>query len=217
MIDPLKDFNWSSLYEQYDNRCRNFDPASDHLKAIAPSPKSDRELYYHLVRSIQPSTEGREFSADLYEAMLYWKLYSNYQAIGNLRRWLAPEVLPSQTANLMRLLDELPSQIERNVGQVVNLVNKMDEYRLVGMKTPTALPVRTTFLHYFFPDVVPIFDKMVLRAVDVTVPNANHKIEVFQEYLPFAWELADRHAANLRGHYRESSIRLIDMALWIVR
>jgi hypothetical protein len=97
------------------------------------------------------------------------------------------------------------------------LVKRLGEYKVVGMKTASALPVRTTFLHYLFPAVVPIFDTMVLKAVGVDEPNANQRADVLREYLPFAWELTDQHAAHVPGHSRETSVRLIDMALWVVR
>jgi|ERR1700675_3443950 len=46
------------------------------------------------------------------------------------------------------------------------------------MKTSTSLPVRTTLLHVLYPDTVPIFDQMVLKAVGSWYATANQDIAV---------------------------------------
>ena len=78
------------------------------------------------------------------------------------------------------------------------------------------LPVNTTFLHFVYPDIVPIFDKMVLSAVGISDKNANQRIDVLEQYIPFAWELAEKYSPQLRS-FKETPLRLIDMALWAVR
>jgi len=85
------------------------------------------------------------------------------------------------------------------------------------MKYSDALPVRTTLLHFLFPEVVPIFDKMVLEAVGEWKENANHDIGVLKEYIPFVWELAEKHTSRISNSTKEGSIRLVDMALWVIR
>ena len=216
--DPLRDFDWPLLYECYDARCRRFDPASVHLRAITPRPQSDRELYYCLIDRAHPTSDDQpRLSIDLYEALLYWKLYSYPLALRNVRRWLHPHVRAARSANLERLFDELPRQLDRDTETVIDLVKQLDRHEVIGMKNETALPMRTTFLHYLFPEVVPVVDKMVLQAVGVQEQCANTRITVFQAYLRFAWKLTDRYAASFPTGYRESSVRLIDMALWVVR
>jgi hypothetical protein len=106
MRDPLRDFDWSSLYERYDAMCRRFNPAAVHLRIFTPKPQSDRELYYHLVERIRMTNERPSgLSIDLYEALLYWKLYSNPPALANVRHWLDSGARVAQSANLKRLLD----------------------------------------------------------------------------------------------------------------
>ncbi len=218
MRDPLDEFDWSRLDERYDALCTRFDPAAVHLKAFMPTPQSDRDLYYQIVRSVHASSGGRpRLSIDLYEALLYWKLYSQPAAVANLRGWLSPETRLTEAERLARLVDDLPPHVPRNEAEIISLVTHLGIYRLAGMRTETSLPVRSTLLHFLFPDVVPIFDKMVLQAVGVSDRGANQRLEVLRDYLPFAWTLADRHTANYLRQRSETGIRLIDMALWVVR
>lgn len=84
------------------------------------------------------------------------------------------------------------------------------------MKGSDALPVRTTFLHLLYPSVVPIFDKMVLKAVNMWRPGANTDPAVLEAYLPVAWSLADRYEDKLRV-FPETPLRLVDMGLWVLR
>ena len=85
------------------------------------------------------------------------------------------------------------------------------------MASSSTLPVRTTFLHFLYPSVVPIFDQMVLKAVNGWEKDANHKASFLTAYLPLAWELAERYAKPAFSFKRESPIRVIDMALWVTR
>lgn len=218
MRDPLHAFDWSRLYERYDALCARFDPSAAQLKAFTPGPQSDRDLYYRLLNFVRtPSTGNPTLSIDLYEALLYWKLYSQPAAVSNLRRWFAPKVRSAEADHLARLIEDLPGDLQRDETHVLSLVKQLGAYKLAGMKTATALSVRTTFLHFLFPDVVPIFDKMVLQAVGVRESKANQRMDVLRKYLPFAWKLADHHGAGHANQQRETPIRLIDMALWVVR
>ncbi len=85
------------------------------------------------------------------------------------------------------------------------------------MASSTAIPVRTTFLHFIYPEVVPIFDRMVLRAIGVWGKNANQSYKVLSEYLPFSWGLAEKYRNQIALTRNESPIRAIDMALWVGR
>jgi len=214
MRDPLGGFDWQLLYQRYDAMCTRFQAHSKHLEAVEPPVSSDRMLYYHLLTRFQRD-RGSPAVGD-YEAMLYWKLYSHHRALGNLSSWLRPEKRKGISDGLASLVADLPLSVDRNLSQVLDLIRIVGRHGLVGMKSSTALPMRTTFLHFFYPNVVPIFDKMVLQAVGIREKGANQKLEVLREYVPFAWELADRHATRVDG-LPETPVRLTDMALWVVR
>jgi hypothetical protein len=118
--------------------------------------------------------------------------------------------------HLQRFLAEIPTTIPRRVQDIVELVELVGSYQFPGMKSNTALPVRTTFLHILYPNIVPIFDQMVLKAVGAWREGANQDISVLRHYLPHAWALADKYTQQLSG-FNESPVRLVDMALWVKR
>lgn len=151
-------------------------------------------------------------TTEWYEALLYWKLYSQPAAVSNLRRWL-PSFKPGV---LKSFLTAAPTILSRNIPDVMSLVNVVGRYQLPGMKSETALPVRTTFLHILYPNVVPIFDQMVLKAVGAWYEGSNQSTSVLRQYIPHAWALADRHAQQRSG-FKETAVRLTDMALWLTR
>ena len=221
-LDPLPGFDWPSLYRRYDSHpsCKRFAPASDHLSRFGSSrPASDRQLYYRLVGLYAPDARSADSdTVGLYESLLYWKLYSQPAARSQIGVWLAPSGKGRAWAavQLPRLLRELPPTIGRDVDAVVDLVEGLGRFELPGAASCGAIPVRSTLLHFLYPSVVPIFDKMVLQAVGVDEPNANHKISVFRKYVLHVWGLADRHAAAMAG-CSETALRLTDMSLWIIR
>lgn len=151
-------------------------------------------------------------TADWYKALLYWKLYSQPAAVSNMRGWLQS----FDADRLYKFAAVLPKSLSRNVQDVVSLVELIGSYQLPGMKTSTALPVRTTILHFIYPNVVPIFDQMVLKAVAAWNPGANQDAAVLRRYIPHARELADRHAQG-QPNLEETPVRLVDMALWVTR
>src|SRR5579862_6213095 len=70
----LSNLDWETLYTIYDHKCYHFHPESPHIKGIKPTPNSDRALYYTLLTQAQ---EGRpRVTVEWYEALVYWKLYS---------------------------------------------------------------------------------------------------------------------------------------------
>jgi hypothetical protein len=221
MRDPLNGFEWSSLYRSYDNRCLGFDRTSVFLSAPEfDRPESDRTLYYQLVNLF--AEERRNSITEpmgIYEALLYWKLYSQSTSAYNLNKWLRQDASERKSAQerLLRLFQELPTSIERSPSVIVERVKWLGEFQLPGMASPSTLPVRTTFLHFLYPSVVPILDQMVLKAVGAWDKNANHKTAVLKDYLPFAWELAEKHAQQISGFTKEGPMRLIDMSLWVSR
>lgn len=216
MRDPLVGFAWDALHERYDAMCSRFQPHLPHLEGLGAQVRSDRALYHVLCSRFRSSE--RLPGLELYEAMLYWKLYGIPQALGILRSFIRanPEQRTHAAGRFAALVAAMPSAIERDVDEVVRLIEHIGSFDLLGMKSPTALPMRTTFLHFRYPTVVPIFDRMVLQAVGVCEDEANHDIRVLREYVPFAWDLAERHLSAVNG-FAESQVRLIDMALWIVR
>jgi len=209
VLAKLQGFSWPSLNKCYDAQCAKntrFNPESDHLRYFDTPPQCDRDLYellidHFCIRDKRPSM------INLFEAMLYWKLNSNSAATSNIQDWLDPNIHPGQSDRLTFLLDKLPLNIERDVKTIIKIVRQIGDYKIYGMKSETALPVRTTFLHFLYPDVVPIFDKMVLRAVEVMTPHANQSIVVLGDYLPIAWKLAEQY---------DKTVRMIDMALWVI-
>jgi hypothetical protein len=211
MSDPLVGFDWTTLYARYDAAAsRGYDPRSKHLRGFHPTT-NDRDLYYQLVTKAAPETRS-QLGADWCEALLYWKLYSQYTLDSKITAWIkgfAPE-------RLQQFLAKIPRTIPRRVSDIIDLVELVGSYQFPGMKSSTALPVRTTFLHILYPDVIPIFDKMVLKAVGAWCEGANQDINVLRQYIPHAWELADKHTQQLSG-FKESSVRLVDMALWFKR
>ena len=221
MKDPLNGFDWSSLYRSYDSRCLGYDRTSVYLSTPeVDRPESDRTLYYQLINLF--SEQCRNSIADpmgIYEALLYWKLYSQSTAPYNLNKWLRQDLTKRNSAQerLIRLFQKLPTTLERNLSAIVEWVKWLGEFQLPGIASPSTLPVRTTLLHFLYPSVVPIFDQMVLKAVGAWDKNANHKYSVLKDYLPFAWELAEQHAQPISSFTKEGPLRVIDMALWISR
>jgi hypothetical protein len=221
MKDPLNNFAWPLLHDMYDDKCRGFDKNSIHLAAFETDrPASDRALYYELLNVF--SEKQRTLTTkpiEIYEALLYWKLYSQPAAISNtVLRLREDAALRKDTQErLLLLFQKFPAKLEKSTSAVLDIVKQLGSFQILGIKTSTALPVRTTLLHFMYPSVVPIFDKMVLQAIGVWDKHANQSTKVLMEYLPFAWELADRYAQNCSSFEKESPIRVIDMALWVGR
>jgi hypothetical protein len=107
MEDPLINFDWLNFYQAYDDKCRGFNIRAPQLQIFGSKelnrPNSDRELYYKLLDLF--SVEQRNSQAEpirMYEALLYWKLYSQNAAIFNLKnKWLPKFRL--NVANFQRL------------------------------------------------------------------------------------------------------------------
>lgn len=212
MTDPLADFDWKTVYHRYDNKCRKFDPGSKHLAGVDQPTATDRALYYWLIQTAAVHNNQRSIlDLQWYEALLYWKLYSSTPD-SKITSWLRS----FSVKRLDELLKKMPSNVSRDVNDILALINLIGNYQLPGMASSDALPVRTTFLHFLYPNVVPIFDQMVLKAVGAWFEGANKKLSVLHEYVPYAWTLTDKHTRQLYG-FKESPIRLIDMGLWITR
>ncbi len=211
MSDPLIGFDWRTLYARYDAACCGFEPNSKHLRGVYAGTPNDHLLYYKLLAAAVPETRSH-LDADWYEALLYWKLYSQFTSDSNITEWQKG----FSSAHLCQFLPKIPATISRNVPDVLDLVEQIGRHQLPGMKSNTALPVRTTFLHILYPNIVPIFDQMVLKAVGAWRDRANQDISVLRHYIPRAWALADKYTQQLSA-FKESPVRLVDMALWVKR
>jgi hypothetical protein len=217
MIDPLQTFDWASLYEKYDRACRGFQPENEGLYAFDPPPKTDRTLYCSLVDRVasEVNAQGR-ISMGSYEAILYWKLYSQPAAVANVCKKIRRDT--TLQAEIRNNLSEfrISPVLQRDVSDIVLFLEKLNGAKLFGLIAPTAFPVKMTLLHFIYPNVVPIFDKMVLQAVGVWDKNANHDLNILKQYIPHSWQMAERHKDKMVG-LKESPLRAIDMALWVIR
>jgi hypothetical protein len=225
MLDPLANFDWATLQDKYDARCSKAgifqQGISAYLASFQPTPDSDRELYYALVKRFAQRTDSTPLSLGVYEGMLYWKLYSQRPAVKkHCERLRLDSILRKNTCiELARVSRSLPLMLPRNVEQIASILTGLTK-GLYGMADSCALPVRTTLLHLAYPEVVPIFDVQVLKAVGVDKKDAkaaSHSYEFFREYLQHAWSLADRYCSKLAMPGGETPIRAVDMALWVSR
>ena len=209
--DPLKDFDWSGLYASYDGMCRGFDPESSLLAPFEPArPPGDRALYYKLTAAFRAiRSSSRDDAAMIYGAMLYWKLYSQHILDGKILDWAQ-----RWGASFGRLVATLPATVERRPQEIVKVATDKC-FCLPGMKSGIA--VRATVLHFLYPDVVPLFDRMVLRAVAIDSEAASRDRRVFEEYIPHAWSLAGKYRQECSQFRQETPLRVIDMALWANR
>jgi hypothetical protein len=153
-----------------------------------------------------------------YEAALYWKLYSTRGDTINREIHNKPSVIP-ELISLLPRLSGFPPRIYQNGGAVLDLVTRVRGLGLYGMQ----LPVCTALLHFLYPDVIPIFDKMVLMAVGYTGEQIkkrtlNQNEYLYGQYMEHVWSLTKTYANHINAQkYRESSVRVIDMALWVTR
>ncbi len=229
MIDPLSKFDWRTLYERYDELCTRYRRDSRCLERFGSGserPKSDRELYYRLIDLYAPAERASDCDVvGTYIALLYWKLYSTLgEGTDNtiLERWrLKPNGEKrdtSKSAILELFKDRAP--LSRDSAAMAKRLAELPQIPGMGAKDkgcPT--PVRSTFLHFLYPSVAPIFDKVVLEAVRESSPaEAVCNIDKFQEYTQHVWKLADGYEKKIAPfRYEESPVRLIEMALWITR
>ena len=213
-------FDWSSLYQRYDATCRGFDPTSPYLYDFTESPINDRHLYYFLVAKVKNERATKDcIGLGTYEGILYWKLYSQPAATKNVCARIRNSK-PIQTeieAALRGLSKKLPLKVTEDISSIIHLYDLLDGYapKLHGLKDTCALPARTTLLHFLYPNVIPLFDKQVLLAVGVDEPGANRKWDRLYQYTHFAWRESKK--ANIPKDWQETPLRLIDMALWVIR
>ncbi len=176
MSDPLAGFDWKMVCSRYDAACCGFKPSSQHLRGSYADTPSDRLLYYKLVEAAVPEARS-QLDTDWYEAVLYWKLYSQHTSDAKITQWRKALV----PGDLQKFLGKIPTLIQRSVQDVLDLVESIGRCSFPGMKSSTALPVRTTFLHILYPNVVPIFDQMVLKAAKAWRKGANQDLGVLRQ------------------------------------
>ena len=217
----LQGFDWDTLYAQYDLTCKKYDPSVPYLYAFEERPPTDRQLYYALVgrvRSERSTEEG--LSIATYEAMMYWKLYSQPAATRNVceRIHADGDVKASIAEGLRSLHQVLPANLPRALSEVQKLYDDLEEpaRHLHGMKTSCSLAVRSTLLHFAYPDVIPLFDKQVLLAVGVSEKNANQNRRYLFKFMELAWALS-ASASLVPTNWQESPLRLLDMVFWVTR
>ena len=219
MIDPLSNFDWRTLYQRYDELAWRYRPNIEYLDIFNPRPQSLRACYLGLcVEVASELNTGGDISVATYTAIMYWKMYSQPAAITNIcRRIRNDEACREQLGPILDLFsDEFGDQDPpKHREDILALIHLIGEFEAHGMKSDTALPARTTFLHFVYPNV-PIFDRMVLQAVGIDDEGASHDIRVLRQYIPFAWRLTDKHQNTFAEYgYKETPLRLIDMALWV--
>jgi hypothetical protein len=217
MKDPLGNFNWDQLYYLYDKQCRGFNPDSPYLLKQEFRVNSDRELYYALIKAAK-----EEFSStgtltfETYIGILYWKHYSFYRSKVCENACKEESFIKSKGLPELKYILSLVNLNDRNWDKMVTLMSRIGETRLQGIKENTSLPTRSTLLHFLYPEWVPIFDRMVLRAVGKTEEDANQKVEIFEEYVKFNWSLCEKYKDKIKD-FKDTPVRIIEMALWVVR
>ena len=219
MIDPLGQFSWPDLHAKYDVLCKRFNPMVPYLDCFCPRPSSDRSLYYALRQRVAVELSSSDgIGLQTFQAMLYWKLYSRPAAVSRTcKRLIEDGDLRQQaskglTAASFQLYEAPVSGLN-----IISEIQKLGSHAVWGMKSSTALPVRATFLHFIHPAMIPIFDKQVLLAVGVSEKGANQKLKFLEEYLAHATQLAQTHSLHFSNFQDETPVRLVDMALWVVR
>jgi len=225
MNNPIgTDFDWKSLYNDYNATCKRFCPNADSLYAFSPRPETDKDLYYALVDRVRDERASKGYIVlGTYEAILYWKLYSQPAAIANTCKPIRENSnIQHDIENALKaLFRQLPQEIARDISKVEELFCLVDRHAgsLRGLKTSCAFAVRSTLLHFVYPHIVPIFDKQVLLAVGVSLENATkgRKREILFEYIQFAWKHTQKNSALIPQDWRETPLRLLDMALWVDR
>ena len=219
MHNPIKQFNWASLYKAYDDTCKRFDPNAPSW--IWPRPGSDRELYYMLVDRVQRERKMiGHIGLGTYEAILYWKLYSQPAAVKTVCTRIREETHLQEGLKgaLVALGKQFPNSLTRDIHSVQRLYRSLDRTSraIYGLASSCALPTRSTLLHFHYPTVIPIFDKQVLLAVGVDKEEANRKYDILFEYIQFPWDVAG-NPGIIPQDWKETPLRLLDMALWVIR
>lgn len=106
---------------------------------------------------------------------------------------------------------------ERNPDKIIQLMKWLkNENGLNGV----GYRVASTICHFMWPNIVPIVDRMVFRAIG----NSDEDSDIYAEdmdcvkrYIEHNWALSDRYSPVFPSHLHETPVRLIDMSLWVIR
>jgi len=225
-IDPLFNYNWNNLYSNYDARCKRFNPNDPCLQVFSNKrPGSDRACYNALVALVSNEmTKDRCITLPTYLAITYWKHYSGRaktkrdvcgKIIGNMGN-------PNFHNDLAELTNYYSIPLAANEQAIIGYLKKMNGYDMPGIKSFDTIPTRATLLHMVFPDVVPLYDEQVLIAIGIRNDKIHHKdpsrkYSYYQTYTTHIWELVQKYSQVIKGNFTETSLRILDMALWVVR
>jgi len=220
MTDPLSNFCWSRLHTQYDKLCQSYLKKSqskhgqNYLHAVRPTPPTDRDLYYWLAghfAAVRRASTVIGWAS--YLAMLYWKLYSTGTSVCH-QLWNGPRCQKRVQSNLASLCAALPAILPKNAHTVKQLVLSLGGNSIHGMG-PCAFAVRTTFLHFFYPDIVPICDEQTLKAIGIANKDAGRHEVNLVPYFENVWDLESTYRTQTLQFTSETAVRAIEMALWI--
>ena len=219
MIDPLEKFDWGSLYIEYDKKCLKslrYKNSASALECFSSPPQTDRELYYSLLHRITNERKAVSLmTLGTYKAIVYWKMYSTSPKINNdIDKNIDLQV---QLRNKLISFNLYPDSIQMDRNIILKLVQRTLSLKLYGL----GLPVCTTVLHYLYPQVVPIFDQMILRAVgydkeEIKTKRLNQSQELYYAYLQHHWSMVNKYAQKI-VNFRETAVRVVEMALWVSR
>jgi hypothetical protein len=222
MKNPLPGFDWNTLYDRYDSLCRqSYDCTAPSLYSFAIPPPTDRDLYYALVERVREENNNLSgISAGTYEAIIYWKLYSSNPLLCKRLNRKDPTYKSHIQKTLGALRNRLSaSSITRDINTIKCLYRVLNEYtdHLYGMISSCAFPVRSTLLHFIYPEIISIFDRKVLMSVGLSKEDAKaaiHKEAYLWQYTQHAWGLVTDKSVPPEDGRRETRLRLLDMALW---
>lgn len=224
MKDPLKNFNFSTIYKEYKARTCSYENYANEINDMGidyNKINSDPGLYYYLKDKF---SQKKSITIYNYIALLFWKLNTS----GN---FLWKQLLYDRNGKskideeekLKKIIKKLPSELKvADVEKFLDIFNylKKENNLLPGIKTDTAWPTRSTLLHFIYPNIIPIFDQMVLKALYPNYQKGdNQKKEKFLIYINDVHGLAKKYKVKISQvrQNNDTNIRLIEMALWIIR
>ena len=217
MIDPLVNFNFLEIYKQYDDIAPDYNNFKNEIEKMGidfGEASNDRKLYYYIRKRFSHRSKINIYD---YIALLFWKLCTNPQNAvwKNLlynRRGINKN---NEERNLKEVLDKF------NPSEDYTLFNfSKTKFSLSGIQTTTSLPTRSTFLHFLYPETMPIFDRMVLRAVNENyLKGDNERYLKYSEYFLHVHFLSEKYKDRINqiSNLEDTPIRIIEMALWIIR
>jgi len=220
MIDPLHQYNWINLYEDYDHLADSHKFKSQspvYLSFISPPPQSDRILYYQILRRVDDERRNNKLmTVNTYLAILYWKLQSTSLKVPFEIRNNKNAIQSILERQLLRL-PQFSVVIPQDTDQIISALIDLKNLKLYG--TQCGYATATTVLHFLYPESVPIIDINVLQALGYSHEQAKKTIKnihTYESLLPIHWGLGRRYEKHFTS-FPESSVRLIDMALWVIR